>query len=152
MEQINIEDIMKEIRADIAAKGYADNEIPFGDIACLAGGTELPFDMKDYMDELKEMDESRTILAYRDIRSTRKGLGGLITFCKKVIRKIVSFYVEPLVDDQNRFNELTTITMAQTVRRFNDDDARIEELEKKIYKCERRIRELEAQLLKDEQK
>ena len=27
-EQINIEDIMQEIRAEIRAKGYADNEIP----------------------------------------------------------------------------------------------------------------------------
>ena len=33
-EQINIEDIMQEIRAEIRAKGYADNEIPFSDIAC----------------------------------------------------------------------------------------------------------------------
>lgn len=146
MSQINIEEIMKEIRADIKAKGYMDNEIPFSDIACLVGGTEIPFDMKDYKDELKEMDESRTIIAYRDLSSTRKGIGPIITFFKKIMRKLVCFYVEPLVDDQNRFNELTTITMAQTVRRFNDDDGRVEELEKKIYKCERRIRELEAKL------
>ena len=46
-EQINIEDIMKEIRAEIREKGYADNEIPFSDIACLVGGTEVPFDLKD---------------------------------------------------------------------------------------------------------
>ena len=43
-EQINIEDIMQEIRAEIRAKGYEDNEIPFSDIACLVGGTEVPFD------------------------------------------------------------------------------------------------------------
>ena len=54
------------------------------------------------------------------------------------------------VDDQNRFNELTTRVVAQTVRRYNDDDARIEELEKKIYKCERRIRELEEELKKNQ--
>ena len=140
-EQINIEDIMQEIRAEIREKGYADNEIPFSDIACLVGGTEVPIAM---------MDESRTVLAYRDISSTRKGVGKLITFVKKVIRKMVCFYVEPLVDDQNRFNELTTKVVAQTVRRYNDDDARIEELEKKIYKCERRIRELEEELKKNQ--
>ena len=147
-EQINIEDIMQEIRAEIRAKGYEDNEIPFSDIACLVGGTEVPFDLKDYLDDISMMDESRTVLAYRDISSTRKGVGKLITFVKKVIRKMVCFYVEPLVDDQNRFNELTTRVVAQTVRRYNDDDARIEELEKKIYKCERRIRELEEELKK----
>ena len=134
-EQINIEDIMQEIRAEIRAKGYADNEIPFSDIACLVGGTEVPFDLKDYLDDISMMDESRTVLAYRDISSTRK---------------MVCFYVEPLVDDQNRFNELTTKVVAQTVRRYNDDDARIEELEKKIYKCERRIRELEEELKKNQ--
>ena len=149
-EQINIEDIMQEIRAEIREKGYADNEIPFSDIACLVGGTEVPFDMKDYLDDISMMDESRTVLAYRDISSTRKGVGKLITFVKKVIRKMVCFYVEPLVDDQNRFNELTTKVVAQTVRRYNDDDARIEELEKKIYKCERRIRELEEELKKNQ--
>ena len=45
---------------------------------------------------------------------------------------------------------LTTKVVAQTVRRYNDDDARIEELEKKIYKCERRIRELEEELKKNQ--
>ena len=88
-EQINIEDIMKEIRAEIRAKGYADNEIPFSDIACLVGGTEVPFDLKDYLDDISMMDESRTVLAYRDISSTRKGVGKLITFVKKVIRKMM---------------------------------------------------------------
>ena len=73
-EQINIEDIMKEIRAEIRAKGYVDNEIPFSDIACLVGGTEVPFDLKDYLDDISMMDESRTVLAYRDISSTRKGV------------------------------------------------------------------------------
>ena len=82
--------------------------------------------------------------------SSDLGVGKLITFVKKVIRKMVCFYVEPLVDDQNRFNELTTKVVAQTVRRYNDDDARIEELEKKIYKCERRIRELEEELKKNQ--
>ena len=149
-EQINIEDIMQEIRAEIRAKGYEDNEIPFSDIACLVGGTEVPFDLKDYLDDISMMDESRTVLAYRDISSTRKGVGKLITFVKKVIRKMVCFYVEPLVDDQNRFNELTTRVVAQTVRRYNDDDARIEELEKKIYKCERRIRELELRAIRSQ--
>ena len=141
---------MQEIRAEIREKGYADNEIPFSDIACLVGGTEVPFDMKDYLDDISMMDESRTVLAYRDISSTRKGVGKLITFVKKVIRKMVCFYVEPLVDDQNRFNELTTKVVAQTVRRYNDDDARIEELEKKIYKCERRIRELELRAIRSQ--
>ena len=106
-EQINIEDIMQEIRAEIRAKGYEDNEIPFSDIACLVGGTEVPFDLKDYLDDISMMDESRTVLAYRDISSTRKGVGKLITFVKKVIRKMVCFYVEPLVDDQNRFNAVS---------------------------------------------
>ena len=96
-EQINIEDIMQEIRAEIRAKGYADNEIPFSDIACLVGGTEVPFDLKDYLDDISMMDESRTVLAYRDISSTR-----------------------------------------------------IEYLEMKIYKCERRIRELEEELKKNQ--
>ena len=144
-EQINIEDIMQEIRAEIRAKGYEDNEIPFSDIACLVGGTEVPFDLKDYLE-----DESRTVLAYRDISSTRKGVGKLITFVKKVIRKMVCFYVEPLVDDQNRFNELTTRVVAQTVRRYNDDDARIEELEKKIYKWTNIFSELEEELKKNQ--
>ena len=46
-EQINIEDIMQEIRAEIRAKGYEDNEIPFSDIACLVGGTEVPLVRSD---------------------------------------------------------------------------------------------------------
>lgn len=146
MEKINVEEIMAEIRAEIREKGYADNEIPFSDIECLVGGTDVPFDKKDFKDDIGLMDESRTIFAYRDLTSTRKGVGPIITFFKKVLRKMVAFYVEPIVDDQNRFNELTTRTIAQTVRRFNDEDNQMAELEKMIYKCERRIRELETEL------
>ena len=86
-EQINIEDIMQEIRAEIRAKGYADNEIPFSDIAFLVGGTEVPFDLKDYLDDISMMDESRTVLAYRDISSTRKGVGKLILLCRTACRR-----------------------------------------------------------------
>ena len=144
MEQINIEDIMKQIRTEIREKGYVDNELQFSDIACLAGGSGVPFDMNQYKEEVESANESRLVLSYRDISSDRAGVGKIITIVKKIVRKVVCFYIEPIVDDQNRFNEFSTRIMTQSVSRFEEDDQKIDELEKKLYDCEKKIRELES--------
>lgn len=144
MENINIEDIMAEIREEIKNKGYTDEEIQFGDIILSTVAT--PYNMQAYKEELEKMAGDRVVLSYRDVASDRPGIGGIVTFFKKIMRKLVAFYIEPIVDDQNRFNEEAANLFAQAFNKFAEDDERISELEKELYDCKKRCMALEEML------
>lgn len=144
MENINIEDIMAEIREDIRNKGYKDDEIQFSDI--ILSSVATPYNMQAYKEELEKMAGDRMVLSYRDIASDRPGIGPVITFFKKIFRRMTAFYVEPIVDDQNKFNEEATNLFAQALNKFAEDDERISELERELYDCKKRCMALEEML------
>ncbi len=148
MENINIEEIMSEIRAEIRAKGYKDDEIAFNDIVLSQVAT--PYNMQAFKEELEKMAEDCCVLSYRDVASDRPGIGGIVTFFKKVARRLVAFYIEPIVDDQNKFNEETLNLMLQTLNKFAENEEKMSELEKELYDCKKRIRFLEEHLKETE--
>jgi hypothetical protein len=53
-------------------------------------------------------DEPPEALAYigtvRTLNSDRRGLGPTVVFSKRVIRRLVAWYVQPIAEDQTRFN------------------------------------------------
>lgn len=144
MENINIEDIMAQIRQEIAEKGYKDDEIKFNDI--ILSSVATPYNMQAYKEELEKMAESRMVLSYRDVASDRPVIGPIVTFFKKIARRIVAFYIEPIVDDQNKFNEQATTLFAQALNKFAEDEEKISELEKELYDCKKRCMALEERL------
>lgn len=144
MENINIEDIMEEIREEIREKGYKDEEIQFKDI--ILSSVATPYNMQAYKEELEQMAEDRMVQSYRDVASDRPGIGAVVTFFKKLVRRMVCFYIEPIVDDQNKFNEEVTNLLAQALNKFAEDDEKISELEKQLYECKKRCNLLEEQL------
>ena len=48
MEQINVEEIMQDIRTQIAERGYTKNELKFADVAAKAG--EISDEIDDYFE------------------------------------------------------------------------------------------------------
>lgn len=48
---------------------------------------------------------------YRDIYSCRPGIGKLIVFAKRVVRKVLKFLIEPITEEQTRFNSATVNTL-----------------------------------------
>lgn len=144
MQNINIEDIMAEIREEICRKGYKDGEIQFNDI--ILSSVATPYNMQAYKEELEKMSCDRMVLSYRDISSDRPGLGFIFTFFKKIARRLVAFYVEPIVDDQNKFNEEAVNLFAQALNKFAEDDEKISELERQLYDCKKRCMALEEML------
>ena len=50
MEQINVEEIMQDIRTQIAERGYTKNELKFADVAAKTG------EMSDEIDDYFELD------------------------------------------------------------------------------------------------
>lgn len=151
MKQIDIEKILDEVRTDISNRNITDYSTEFDDMSYMTDGAEIPFDMDAYAADIKLMGERRYVNSYRDVSCRKKVIGPVVTFVRKVIRRIVCFYIEPLVYDQNMFNDVTTRTVEQTVRRYEDADARIDYLEKELYRCERLIHSLEEYIKKSEE-
>ena len=61
----------------------------------------------------------------------------------------MAFYIESIVDDQNRFNKNVYSGFVMNYRKFQDDEIKLQNLEKKMYEYEKRIMELEKQLSGD---
>ena len=62
MKNINIEEIMDEIREDIKQRGLDDKDISFDDIVLLGGGTGNPYDKRAYKDEVFSLGEEMEVL------------------------------------------------------------------------------------------
>lgn len=117
---INIEEIMQEIRQEIADKHLTPDMLSFEDV---------PYTRPDAMNGCGlDSEEARNAMVYLNSHynvQAYKPLAGnpLFVFVKKVIRKLTKFYVEPVVDDQNTFN-------ANTVRMLNALSQEVEALRK----------------------
>lgn len=65
-----------------------------------------------YIDEIigriASMERTRENYAFRNIYSCRKYIGPIIVFCKRVVRKILKWYIEPICFQQTEFNNAVT--------------------------------------------
>lgn len=66
--------------------------------------TSFMIDQKKLDEELSASNRLFQIHYYRPIYSCRKFIGGLLVFGKKVVRKLLKFLIEPVVEEQNQFN------------------------------------------------
>lgn len=57
---------------------------------------------------IDDMEKTRENYAFRHLYSCRKWIGNLIVFCKKVIRKLLKWYIEPICFQQTAFNNAVT--------------------------------------------
>lgn len=62
---------------------------------------------------LKTMNATRSNHAYRILASNRKVIGKLIVFCKKVVRKLLQWYIEPFCFQQTDFNNASNSAIRQ---------------------------------------
>jgi len=125
-KQVNVEEIMAEIRKEIEDKGYKSENISFSDIPFCAGRFE---------DNIGYLHDNFSVAAYRPLESGGK-LGALNTIRKKILRKLIKFYIEPIVEDQNENNKLMTACL-------NDLFYDLEAMRKKVKSLEEDIKKLE---------
>ena len=127
MQEINIEQIMEEIRNEIKEKGLTEDMLSFEDAAGdMFAASSNHFSMSQFSREIDHMYERYTIAAWRPLESRPTGL------VKKMIRKLTKFYVEPIANDQTGFNEHVAKAM--------------NEMRKYIYEQERVINDLKAEI------
>ncbi|WP_456110031.1 hypothetical protein [Roseburia hominis] len=145
MEQINIEEIMQEIQTQIQKRGYVRSKLKFEDVQVETGTGEVHEQIDDYFEldqfglTVDHMKHTRKVRCWRMLDGSR-----LSVFFKKMIRKMIKFYVEPIIDEQNQFNFYTTSAMAQLYAKMQDEQAvRIMELQQQVEALEEKCRRLE---------
>ena len=113
MVEVNVEEIMKEIRQEIMEKGYTDDMLSFQDVVETgAENVTDHFDKVLFNEEVYTLNTRWNVQKYHDIAMQSGIKGKIIKFFKKIIRKCTHFYIDAIVDEQNMFN-------AAVVRSFN---------------------------------
>ena len=143
---INIEQIMADIKNEIREKGLTPDMLSFEDIPykkTAQGGS--PAEALDY------------VTAHYYVQPNKEFKGNrLKTFFKRAVRRIMRFYVEPIVMEQNDFNANTaTIIKAISEDKSKDMCSRVDTLEivnkelmKRLDRLERENQELRSIIAK----
>lgn len=130
---INIENIMEQIKNDISAKGYTNDLLSFDDVVVdVSSMNVLMFDRVKFNEDLYVANHEWEVNPYRPLQG-----GKVRVFFRKVIRKLVYFFVEPIVMAQDGFN-------ASIVRMMNQMSCYIDEQNKEIESLKAKISELEG--------
>lgn len=144
---INIEEIMSQIKREIKEKNLTADMLSFEDVPY-----EKPTDMSSGS-SLEDCDSALTYLNTHYYIQPYKELQGnpLKVFFKKVIRKLTKFYVEPVVFEQNDFNANTTKALnslrsaVNTGSESSDMNDRLQVLELAQKELTKRIDSLERE-------
>lgn len=136
MQEINVENIMQEIRDDIKRKGYTPDMLSFQDV-------DIPIN-EGYgynYDELKslvhQMDKQCIVAWYRELPGNP-----IVVFIKKVIRVLVAFIIIPISNEQNSFNGSTTRVIHQLMGYIDEQNEKIKTMEAHISVLEEKTAQL----------
>lgn len=104
MIKINVEGIMDEIRNNIKIHGSYEKKINFQDIVNhINDNNYYDFNFQEMETNISEANQYCNIQINHNINSG--GVKGrIVYFVKKVIRKLIQFYIAPIVDEQREFN------------------------------------------------
>ena len=146
---INIEEIMADIKREIKEQGLTGDMLSFEDVPYKktpqAGGS-----VKEALDFL---NSNYNVQPYKELKGNP-----LKVFFKKVIRKLTKFYVEPITEEQNGINSGIVTALNGLSENTSDDMAnRVETLElankeliMRLDKLEKENEELRKSLGKQE--
>jgi len=138
---INIELIMQEIKAEIKEKGYNNDLLSFNDIVIDTSGMNASnFDKIAFNEEIYTVNHTWNVQAYRVLSGSKVAL-----FFKKVVRKMVYFFVEPIVLEQDGFN-------ASVVRLMNQINCYVDETKEQNELLQKQVEELTEKIKQFEQK
>jgi len=128
-KNLKADDLIRRILGRPALNGEDLKDIP------IQGDLEL----NELIQNRDGMNSSWSIVADRPIASHRRWIGKLIVFGKRVVRKLLRWYINPIAEDQTRFNVYATsaineITnkMLMMERNFKVIDRKFRDLEKQI--------------------
>lgn len=133
-ETLNIEDIMAEIRQEIKDKGFTSDMLSFEDISYPKVDTlnlNISMQSDEISNSLVYMNTHYQIQPYKSIYGNP-----VKTFIKKVLRKSIKFYIEPIVLEQNEFNAHTIRVLNSIRETFLEQDNKNNEVENILERIE----------------
>ena len=123
-------------------------QIPIHDMQ----GTTVVYSRRDLKDAVERLMASHQLVSERDITSDKPGFKGkLITALKKVARKSLRFYVQPICEQQSEFNHMTACGFRQFSLGFTEiapDREKLQDNARRLRRLEQKMREWKAR--KDE--
>ncbi len=93
-----------------------------------ASGAREQREFSSLSEEIAYLKATSFVSAYRPIYSCRRFWGPIIVFCKRVIRKLTKFYVEPIALDQSDRNAHMANALALMQQRIEALTAEVERL------------------------
>lgn len=139
MQEINVENIMQEIREDIKRKGYTSDMLSFQEVA-IPINEGYPYDYEELKKLVCQMDQQCYVAWARELPGNP-----IVIFIKKVIRILVAFLIAPISDEQNAFNGSATRVVHQLMGYIHEQNCTIIKMESEITVLKEKV----AQLMND---
>ena len=141
---INIEEIMAEIKQKIKEQGLTADMLSFEDVPYKKNAQS-----GSASEALDYISTHYYIQPYKELQGN-----GIKVFFKKVLRKLMKFYVEPVVFEQNDFNaNAVTVMKSLSDSKSSDMSSKVEAMELahkelmiRLDKLERENAELRSRL------
>ena len=131
-EQIDVQQIMQQLREEIKKKGYTANELSFNDVVVEGCGKGQTFDVNNLSCHIEEASAVQRVDLYRPV-----GGNALKRLIKKTIRKIIGLVLTPITLDQERYNASMVNSMNQVYLYICQKEDEIEELKQRIEELEK---------------
>lgn len=112
MKQINVEEIMAQIRMDCEKR---EKNIGFEDKWDITRVDET--DDKELQSLLAEMQRHMTLIYYNELHGNK-----FKVFIKRVIRKCCAFLIIPMINEQNAFNQSLYALCEKIIDQINADN------------------------------
>jgi len=92
---VDVNRLINDVKQDISDRGLVNNDIPFSDVQCsMMFGTI--FHSNKLTETINNLNTREDVTAYWSVKSK----------VKRLARRIMSFYIEPIVAQQNEVNKL----------------------------------------------
>lgn len=144
---INIENIMQDIRNEIKEKGYTYDMLSFKEVTAAPLSDTENVSIADIEKDVNYMENASAVAAYRPLGGSK-----LAVFIKKIIRKLIKFYVEPIVESQNDFNSSAVRSLNSVVaymkQQSPDENDRVllKELNDKVTTLEMQLKTANSEI------
>ncbi len=129
--EINVEQIMAQLKADIKARGLDDSELAvqpaaYGEMDDAAECSWETFDPERLAREMKEVQTGWSVGPECPIGVRGGIVGRLILVFKKIVRRIIRFYSVPVWEEQRSFNQKVTAVLNTLEMYVADSKANID--------------------------
>ena len=146
-ERINIESIMEEIREEIKEKGYTNDLLSFDDCQVSLEGSSLNnFEKRAFYEEIVSINHSWNIAPDHAISFSGNIIRRIFVIIKKIVRRLIKFHVDPIVNDQSAFNSNLVKTMNMINAYIDEKEIEIERLNRRQEQMQNQIKELNEKM------